>query len=112
VADSYDPTDPKWDSDEALENLKMERQVNPDLDNERLTKKLFDEASPLAAQTIINLALHGTNENTRLNAARYITDKVYDGDGGPTRSLRCRAARQHGLGLGRLRAVHDLGGRS
>jgi cyclophilin family peptidyl-prolyl cis-trans isomerase len=86
VADSYDPTDPKWDSDEALENLKMERQVNPDLDNERLTKKLFDEASPLAAQTIINLALHGTNENTRLNAARYITDKVYDGDGGPTRS--------------------------
>lgn len=78
MSDEYDPTDPKWDSDEALENLKMERSLNSDLSNADLAKKLLDEASPFAAQTVIHLALHAANENTRLNAAKYITDKLYD----------------------------------
>jgi hypothetical protein len=72
----YDPTDPKWDSDEALESLKMERSVRGDLTNTDLTKKLLEEAGPQAAMSIIHIALHGTNENTRLNAAKYVTDNL------------------------------------
>lgn len=72
----YDPTDPKWDSDAALENVKMERSVMGDLSNEALTRKMLEDAAPQAAQSIIHLALHATNENTRLNASRYITDNL------------------------------------
>jgi CHAT domain-containing protein len=73
---NYDPTDPKWDSDAALENVKMERSVRGDMTNEALTRQLLEEAGPQAAMSIIHLAVHGTNENTRLNAAKYVTDNL------------------------------------
>lgn len=83
---SYDPNDPRWDSDEALQNLKMEKTLRPDETYEELTRRLLEEASPQAAQSIIHLALHGTNENTRLNAAKYITDSLIGNDAnGPTK---------------------------
>ena len=73
---NYDPTDPKWDSDAALENVKMERSVRGDMTNEQLTRQILEDAGPMAAQSIVHLAIHGTNENTRLNAARYVTDNL------------------------------------
>src|SRR5688500_819649 len=69
-----------WDSDEALENLKMERQVNPDRDSEALCRKMLEDAAPMALQSIIHIALHSGNDNTRFNAAKYITDKVLEDD--------------------------------
>lgn len=70
---------PTWDTDEALENLKMERSVNADLNNAQLTARLLAEAAPTAAMSIIHLAMHSSNDNTRLNAAKYITDRMIEG---------------------------------
>lgn len=81
---SEQPPSGEWDSDEALEFLKMERQVNPteQLSDEGLTKKLLTEAAPIAAVSIINLAKSSSNDNTRLNASKYIIDSVFGGDAG------------------------------
>jgi hypothetical protein len=73
-----------WDSDEALESLKLERQYNPDETDQDLTKRLLTEAGPLAARSIINLAQHAANENTRLNASKYIADVVREVEAGTT----------------------------
>jgi len=56
----------------------MERQINGDTSNEELTKKILDNAGPAAAMSMVHLALHGSSESVRLQAARYITDKFYD----------------------------------
>lgn len=65
-----------WDSDEALEFLKADRMVNPyeAMSTEQHTRKLLEDAAPLAAMSIINLAKSSGNDNTRLNAAKYIVD--------------------------------------
>lgn len=78
----------EWDSDEQLDFLKMERQVNPteQLTDEGLTKKLLSEAAPLAAQRIIHIATHGSNENTSLRAAQYVVDTLLAGDSGGAKS--------------------------
>ena len=67
-----------WDSDEALDSIKMEKAVHPDRTPEQMTKELLEQAGPAAAASIIHIALHSANDNTRLSAARYITDKMYD----------------------------------
>jgi hypothetical protein len=54
----------------------MERDVSGDMTNEALTRKMLEEAGPGAAASIVHLAMHATNENTRLNAARYVTDNL------------------------------------
>lgn len=80
---AQEPDDSYWDSDEALESVKMERTINPHETNAQLAKRLFDEAAPGAAMTLVHLARHATNENTRLNAAKYVTERVLgrvDGD--------------------------------
>jgi hypothetical protein len=83
---AYDPEDPKWDSDQALDAVKMERSLNGDLSDEDLTRKILAQAGPQAAQSIVHLAIHGTNENTRLNAARYVTDSLINEGATSTRA--------------------------
>jgi hypothetical protein len=70
----------EWNSDQTLENLKMERSVRPEETNEQMTRRLLEEAAPAAAQSIIHLALHSPNDNTRLNAAKYVTDSLLESD--------------------------------
>lgn len=65
-----------WDSDEALANLQMEQSVHPEESDEDLAQRLFKEAAPQAAMALIHLSQHGMNENTRLNASKYITERV------------------------------------
>lgn len=77
----YNPEDPKWDSDASLDAIKMERSVNGDQSDEDLTRKILAQAGPMAAQSIVHLAIHGTNENTRLNAAKYVTDNLINEGG-------------------------------
>jgi hypothetical protein len=83
--------DDEWNSDEALNSLKMERSVNPTESNKAMTQRLFEEAAPGAAMALTHLALHATNENTRLNAAKYVTErilgKVGDSEGDSESSL-------------------------
>jgi len=76
-----------WDNEEALDALRAERQVKTEESYEQMTKRLFEEASPLAAQRIIHIAVKGANENTALAAARYITDKMYEGELGGAKPL-------------------------
>lgn len=72
-----------WDSDEADQAVKMEKSLNPTETSAQLTQRLFEENSPQAAMTLIHLSQHATNENTRMNAAKYVTERVLGkvGDG-------------------------------
>jgi hypothetical protein len=74
-----DPEASPWDSDDAIESLTQERTIYNET-NEQLTKRLLEEAAPMAAQSIIHIAVHDPNGNTRLRAAQYIADKVYGDD--------------------------------
>lgn len=71
-----------WDRDDAVEGLKMERTVHTDESPEEMTKRMIEEAGPLAAASIIHLALHSQNDNTRFNASKYIADKLYGDESG------------------------------
>ena len=72
----YSATDPYWDSDEALEAMKMERAMRPEETDAELAQRIFKEAAPQAATGIVHLAFHGVNENTRLNAQKYVVERV------------------------------------
>lgn len=66
-----------WDSDEALEFLKQERTVfgaEDTLSNIELTRKLIEEAAPMAAMSMIHLSRHAMNENTRAGAAKWVVE--------------------------------------
>jgi hypothetical protein len=63
-----------------LEALKMERDVHPHESNAEFARRLLNEAAPKAAISIIHIALHGLNENTRFNAAKYISDITLNDD--------------------------------
>jgi len=67
-----------WDSDAALDSLKLEREFSPNESDEERTKRILVQAGPQAAMSIVQLAMHATNENTRLNAAKYVTDVARD----------------------------------
>lgn len=67
-----------WDSDEALADLKMEQAVHGDESHEQMAMRLLREAAPQAAMSIIYVAMHSANDNTRLAASRYIIDKSTD----------------------------------
>lgn len=73
---SSSPSNQYWDSDEALESLKMERSIRTEETNEQLTRRILEENGPAAAMSIVHIALHSQNDNTRLNAAKYIVDHI------------------------------------
>ena len=75
-----------WSSEDAFETLRMERTVHPDETPEQMTKRILEQAGPAAATSIVHIALHSTNDNTRLNAAKYITDLVYADDSGKAKA--------------------------
>lgn len=67
----------EWNSDEMLDSMKAER-VMMDESFEQQTKRLIQESGPIAAATIVDLAMRASNENTRLNAAKYVVDRLLD----------------------------------
>jgi L-rhamnose isomerase len=66
----------EWDPDKALSDLDAERQAFADELPEDRTRRLFKENADGAAMSIVHLAHHATNENVRLKAAQYVTDRV------------------------------------
>jgi hypothetical protein len=66
----------EWDPDEALSNLEAERKAFDDEAPEDRTRRLFKENADGAAMSIVHLAHHAVNENVRLKAAQYVTDRV------------------------------------
>lgn len=67
--------------------LAMERGAHPEESNEALTHRLFKENSPLVAMQIVHIALNGTSERLKLDAGKYIVDRVL----GPTGKETYRA---------------------
>ena len=76
-----------WDPKEALRSLTTEKMM--DEEPEDTARRLFKENLPLAATSIVHLAVHCGNEKTRLTAAQYIIDR---GFGRPTNTGDSAAA--------------------
>lgn len=87
--------DKDWVPDEALAALTSERSLSPDETEEQLTRRLFRENAANAALGIIHIAVHGTNERTRLDASKYVVERVlgkvgddaYDAEKSPLEAL-------------------------
>jgi hypothetical protein len=58
----------------------LEASLDPNESPLSRAKRMFSEAADLAAGSIIDIALHEQNPRLRLDAAKYITDRVM----GPT----------------------------
>jgi hypothetical protein len=58
----------------------LEADMHPGETSLQRAKRMFSEAADLAAGSIIDIALHDPNSRLRLDAAKYITDRVM----GPT----------------------------
>lgn len=84
-------------SDEELDALNMERTVL-DLDHEAQVRRLIKEAGPRVTLSLIKLATAGHNENARINASKYLLDKLLDpnaaGSGGVLEDLVADLAKQ------------------
>jgi hypothetical protein len=83
ASESGHPGDPEssvWDSDDAFESLKMERSVQGDEKPDEMAMRILKEAAPMAAASIVHIALHSANDNTRLAAGRYVVDLAREAD--------------------------------
>jgi hypothetical protein len=68
---------PDWIPEDELKLLQSQPKASPSLqDNEKLAMQIFRDNLPLAAEVIGDLMVNGEKESTRLNAAKYITERV------------------------------------
>lgn len=67
--------DSSWVSDDAVASLQMERTVNPTETEADLALRLFREALPHAAQSIIHMSQHAVSEANRYKAAQYVIER-------------------------------------
>jgi hypothetical protein len=86
--------DSEWLPDEAIRSLQMERSVEPSETEEQLARRMLREATPVAAASIIHLAVHGGTERTRLDASKYVLERTmgrigetFEGDEDPWTKL-------------------------
>lgn len=66
----------EWDPDAALESLKMEDDIHTTETNAVTAKRLLEENVPGAVLAIVHLSQNSHNERIRLDAAKYVTDRV------------------------------------
>lgn len=67
--------DDSWDPDAAAASLSMESTVHAGETPEDLAERLLREGLPSAVMSVTHLAVHSTNERTRLAAAQYVIDR-------------------------------------
>jgi hypothetical protein len=79
---------PDEELDDLLSSIKMERTLGPagSESDEALARRIFKENAPLAAASIAKLALHGQSERTRLDASKYVIERVLGPAGNDTGS--------------------------
>lgn len=65
-----------WIADEALEAMIMEREYHPKEDNAQTSRRIVNENAPVVVQSLIHLAIHSSSERIRLDAGKYLTDRV------------------------------------
>lgn len=56
--------------------LTMERNLHPEESQEQLSQRLFKENAPNVAMQIVHIALNGTSERLKLDAGKYVIDRV------------------------------------
>ena len=66
----------EWIADDALECMITEKSFHPGETNPKTAKRLMDENAPVVAMSLIHLAIHSKSERTRLDAGRYIMDRI------------------------------------
>lgn len=74
-----------WDPTDAIERLRDESLIMDGGDHKATATRVFLEAAPIAALSIVNLAQHASSETVRLNAARYVADRTL---GSPTQAIK------------------------
>lgn len=76
--DDNDPTrdDRSYVTDDMLAALNTERSVHPEESEEELSRRLMRENLPAVTMGMVHTALHSTNERVRLDASKYITERV------------------------------------
>jgi predicted hydrolase (HD superfamily) len=65
-----------WVPDDALNSLVTERTIHPEEDNEATARRLLRENVAASVLGIVHTAIHGTNERTRLDAQKYVVERV------------------------------------
>lgn len=65
-----------WVPDDALNALVTERTIHPDEDNETTARRLLRENVGAAVLGIVHTAVHGSNERVRLDAQKYVVERV------------------------------------
>jgi hypothetical protein len=96
--------DEEWVPDEQLKALVMERTVHDEESQEDLSRRMLREAAPAAASSIVHAAIYGSTEKTRVDASKYVLERVLGpagsnvGETNPVRDLLeglVRDAEQH-----------------
>lgn len=68
---------PDWMPEAELRLLQAQPPASPSVeDNEKIAMKIFRDNVALAAEVIGDLAVNGEKESTRLNASKYIVERV------------------------------------
>lgn len=76
-SDHHPFDDPDWLPDEAIKALNVERRTLYANETPAQTaRRLMHENSPGAALSIVQIALYGSNERLRLDAAKYVVDRA------------------------------------
>jgi hypothetical protein len=72
----YNPTSYKdWDVEQALADAVSERTLLS-TSYEEQTKRHLDQAAPAAAMSIVNIALYSHDERRKLDASKYVVDRL------------------------------------
>jgi hypothetical protein len=75
--DHHPADDPDWLPDDVVEAINNERtMVFPTETKAQSARRIFQEGAPGAAAAIVHIAMYGSNERLRLDAAKYISDRV------------------------------------
>lgn len=75
-----------WLPEDAQEAMMLEAQMHPDETDEARARRVLREAGPAAAVAIVHVAQYGESSRVRLDASKYIIDRLLgkigdDGEG-------------------------------
>jgi len=66
----------EWNVEDALRSLEIEKSVHHDEDAKDIADRIYDENVVASALAISHLAIHSPNEKIRMDAAKYVTERV------------------------------------
>ena len=65
-----------WDIEDALRSMEIEKQIHRDQSSGDIAARIFDENTVPAALALVHLAQHSPNEKIRMDAAKYVLERV------------------------------------